>query len=130
VSSKQSVLIVDRSDDSRAVLRMALQRRGLEIFEASRYEAARQWAQGHPVDLVVVDLERQGLDIENSSESFERQQDWGEVPLVLLGSARRKNGKDNQTDAGQFIAKPYRYGPLIRRIEELLETSQQADRAA
>jgi DNA-binding response OmpR family regulator len=130
VSSKQSVLIVDRSDDSRAVLRMALQRRGLEIFEASRYEAARQWAQGHPVDLVVVDLERQGLDIENSAESLERQQDWGEVPLVLLGSARRKNGKDEQTGGRQFIAKPYRYGPLIRRIEELLETSQQADRAA
>jgi hypothetical protein len=37
----------------------------------------------------------------------------------MLGSVRRWHGLAPR----QFVSKPYQYGPLIRKIEELLEES-------
>ena len=39
------------------------------------------------------------------------------TPLVVLATARRQA---DRLPSGEFVAKPYHYGPLIRRIEELL----------
>jgi hypothetical protein len=43
------------------------------------------------------------------------------TPIVVLGTFRRSA---SPFSAGQFVAKPYHYGALIRRIEKLLGARQ------
>ena len=73
-------------------------------------------ARRHHPDLIVLDLEEAGADTDALSAPFAEHSRSDTAPLVLLGSIRR--GKPST--AGEFVAKPYHYGPLVRRIEELL----------
>ena len=47
-------------------------------------------------------------------------------PLVLLGSVRVLDKPAVGYAAGQFVAKPCHYRPLILKIERLLRDSRQA----
>ncbi|MGA7698576.1 MAG: hypothetical protein WCB27_03145, partial [Thermoguttaceae bacterium] len=43
--------------------------------------------------------------------------------FVLLGSLRRQG---NDLPGSEFVAKPYHYGLLIRKIEELLDNTRES----
>ena len=111
-----SVLIVDPLEESREVLRTALERRGMTIIEASGHEQGLELAEQLDPDLIVVDLELEGAP-NAVSEGFEQQSRSRNRPLIMLGEVRRRDAR--RLDA-QIIAKPYHYGPLIRKIEELV----------
>ena len=116
MDSRQSVLIVDSCSETREVLQTALERRGVRILSAQRAQRGLELARQHHPDLIVLDLEVDNSADEELSAPFAEQSRSDSAPLVLLGVARR--GK--QPSGGEFVAKPYHYGPLIRRIEELL----------
>ena len=111
------VLIVDESPETRAVLRTALQRRGTQIFEASRTSQGLKLAKEHQPDLIVVDSEAYDLESDENSDVFRDTVRSWKIPIVVLGNVRRKF-RSLPTD--EFFSKPYHYGPLIRKIEELL----------
>jgi DNA-binding response OmpR family regulator len=116
VDSRRSVLIVDESAESREVLRTVLEHRGMRILEASRAQEGLDLARQHQPDLIVLDLELDSSPPEFPSELA--AQATHRTPLVLLGSARRLAAGPQ---VGEFMAKPYHYAPLIRKIEQLLE---------
>jgi CheY-like chemotaxis protein len=131
------VLIVDRSDESREVLRTALQRRGVQIYEAARADDGLALARSCHPDLIVLDLETAPADDGPEAAEFAAVADGEQKPLVLLGSARRgaagQASSGTQAPAGsaaargrQIIAKPYHYRPLILKIERLLRDSRKA----
>jgi DNA-binding response OmpR family regulator len=113
------VLIVDRSDETREVLTTALERRGLRTLATGRVRRGLQLARLHRPDLVLLDLELEGLGLEQTCARFARQSSKSRASLVLLGSCRRLA----DTSVGEFVLKPYHYGPLIRRIEEILSAA-------
>ena len=117
---KASVLIVDTCIEAREVLRTALQRRGLQTLEASGAEHGLDLARQHQPDLIVLDLETAAVRGDGTAEQFQQSLRSDDTPLVVLGSARR-SGK---LPRGEFVAKPYHYGPLIHKIEQLLESSR------
>jgi len=114
-----SVLIVDTSIEAREVLRTALERRGWQIFEASQPAQGLRLARQHHPDVIVVDVET-SPDPDDVSHDFAAASPERPANLLLLGSAKRRPA---QTTDGEFIAKPYHYGPLIRRIENLLASA-------
>jgi CheY-like chemotaxis protein len=114
---QRSVLIVDSSDETQEVLQTALERRGVRILSARRAARGLELARQHHPDLIVLDLEMEGPGPENLSAPFAEESRMGQTPLVLLGTLRRQS----PLPEGEFVSKPYHYGPLIRRIEELLE---------
>jgi DNA-binding response OmpR family regulator len=130
LDDQRSVLIVDPSEETREVLRTALERRGVRIFSACRAKQGLELARNHHPDLIVLDLEldfdgeqigqANASNPENRCNPFAEQSRADQTPLVMLGTVRR--GMDRLPE-GEFVAKPYHYGPLIRRIEELLATS-------
>jgi CheY-like chemotaxis protein len=121
LNGQHSVLIVDRSEETREVLRTVLERHGVRTLAADRAKTGIELARRHQPDLIVLDLE--------TCETGETPA-WdsaGETPvppyeprMVLLGSLRDYR---RRLAGGEFVAKPYHYGPLIRRIEELLENT-------
>jgi CheY-like chemotaxis protein len=156
---KSSVLIVDRSAESREVLKTALERLGMRIFEAAGLEDGLKLARAHRLDLIVLDLEAAEpsesaaggmasdftgpiraaasdtvsrasdltLVINNSAARPISADDFAAArnpamptPMVLLGIARRRASLP-AGHAGQFVAKPYHYGPLILKIEQMLK---------
>jgi DNA-binding response OmpR family regulator len=110
-------LIVDESAESREVLRTLLELHGATTFEASRAELAVELTDRVHPHLIVMDAESDrsstGLAITNLREAASRT----DTPIVILGSVRRSHELDSTS---QFMAKPYHYGPLIRKIESLL----------
>ena len=120
MENRQSVLIVDSSEETREVLQTALERRGVQIFSASRARQGLKLARQHHPDVIVLDLEVKGGGADRlPARLAEQAPPDGQQRLVLLGSLRR--GK--AVPSGEFVAKPYHYGPLIRKIEELLKRS-------
>ena len=117
----RSVLIVDPSEETREVLRTVLEGRGLRILSASAAEAGLALARQHCPDLIVLDLECEAAAPQRVAGGFAQQSRQHATPLVLLGSARRVSDAQPQ---GEFVAKPYHYAPLIRKIESLLESQQ------
>ena len=114
---RSSVLIVERSGEIREVLRTALARRGWRIYEASRADLGLELARRHQPSLVVLDLDEQPAEAEALSHEFSKFSKAADpTPVIVLGTVRRPRAK-----AGEFIAKPYHYQPLVSRIEQLLQ---------
>jgi DNA-binding response OmpR family regulator len=109
LNGQHSVLIVDRSQETREVLQTVLERRGVHTLATGRAAAGVELIRRHHPDLVVLDLETEDL----ADGEFSDQ-----PRLVLLGSMRRQG---DRLPGGEFVAKPYHYSALIRRIEELLD---------
>ena len=141
-----SVLIVNRSEETREVLQTVLQRRGVRTLAAGRTAAALDLLRRHQPDLIVLDLELD--DVAQCTEELAGHTflsasgpcGAGVAPasgqgvgtpapqyqprLVLLGNLR---GSPDRLPEGEFVSKPYHYGPLIRKIEELLANRGKGD---
>jgi CheY-like chemotaxis protein len=119
LDSRRSVLIVDASDETRDVLQTVLERRGLRTMAASQAKQGLALAQQHHPDLIVLDLEIDPYGPDEVAAPFAEQSRTDHGSLVLLGSVRRRQPHSQ----GEYVAKPYHYGPLIRRIEEILSAN-------
>jgi two-component system cell cycle response regulator DivK len=115
------VLVVDPSEETREVLRTALAGRGTEILEASQAEQGLALARQHHPTVIVLDADLKTSWPRSLAHGYDEQTQTYHTPLVLLGTARRQRG----LPAGDFVAKPYHYAPLIRKIERLLDEAQQ-----
>jgi len=114
---QQSVLIVDRSEETREVLQTALNRRGVRTFTAKHASEGVELDKLHSPDLIVYDLEADDVNMERFGPSLWAQSQDSNTPIILLGNLR---GSRPQIPGCEFVSKPYHYGPLIRRIEEML----------
>jgi len=119
--NQRSVLIIDDLDETREVLRTALECRGLTIFEARRAEQGLELARRHHPDLIVLDMEAEPAAEPRISDGFQAESIAHHTPMIMLGTARRN---ESNRLHGEFVAKPYHYGPLIRKIESLLDRAQ------
>ena len=117
VAEQQSVLIVDGSEETREVLKMALERRGVRTLATALAGRGVELARRHQPDLIVVDLELVDSSPADLSFLLAESSPGAPASLVMLGSVRRD---DPPLPQGQLVHKPYHYGPLIRKIEELL----------
>ena len=127
MAGDQSVLIVDGSEETREVLSTALGRRGVRTYSAPRLGPGLRLARQVQPDLIVLDMELDDSEGEAICDPFARQARQGTTPLVVLGSVRRGSVDRPGVDrpGREFVRKPYHYGPLVRKIEELLERVEQ-----
>jgi CheY-like chemotaxis protein len=122
VVRKRSVLVVDRSEENREVLRTALERRGVTFLEASRTQRGLELARQHHPDLIVLDLECSSATPEEVCRPFAQEIRHDHTPLVVIGNIRRGSTRPSQAE---IVTKPYHFGHLIRKIEELLDAGGQ-----
>ena len=117
MSPTARVLIVDRSRESRDVLSSLLARNGTEVLEARETSRAAQLAAAVQPDLIVVDAEGNNGICEDSAARLVAAAARNDAPIVVLGAFKRSASR---FPTAEFVAKPYQYPALIRRIEELL----------
>ena len=111
------VLIVDEQEETRQVLRTVLERRGMQILEASRADRGLELARHHHPNLIVMDVELQTASAPDVSAGFAAETAEHDTPVILLGAVRQGASRPR---SGEVVSKPYHYGLLIRKIEELL----------
>ena len=117
------------------MLQTALERRGVRTLAAGRTETGLELARRHHPDLIVLDLDDYaGLPVpaEQTLACPGRPQQCRAEPhyqprLVLLGNSPRL--AIELLPEGEFVPKPYHYGPLIRKIEELLASADRSREA-
>ena len=122
----KQVLIVDQSDDSRDVIRTVLERRGVGVHEAPGARQGLEMLRQFQVDVVVLDLESDAADDEQVRAAYEAELTHNHAEMVILGNIRKTSGPI----AKHLVPKPYHYGPLIRKIEQLIERSTDVRRAS
>jgi DNA-binding response OmpR family regulator len=111
------VLIVDRSAESREVLRTILELRGATTIETDRPDQACHLAEEFHPDLIVLDADSDATSARDATNKLRAAAGRTDTPIVILGTLRRQN---SELPAGQILTKPYHYGALIRRIDDLL----------
>jgi CheY-like chemotaxis protein len=116
------VLIVDESQDSRDVFRTVLERKGVRILEAPEAQSGLQILKDLHPDVVVLDLESCAADHIAVQDAFGAEVQSTNASLVVLGNLRADDSLGSHV-----VHKPYHYGPLIRKIEQLVDGSS-ADR--
>jgi hypothetical protein len=65
----------------------------------------------------VYDAESDHSDSLEATRQLVEAASTSDTPVIVLGSVRRYGP---MVAGGQFVAKPYHYGQLIRRIEDML----------
>jgi DNA-binding response OmpR family regulator len=110
-------LIVDESAESREVLRTLLEHHGATTLEARRMDQAIGLAESFHTHLIVVDAESDRSSTGSATSELREAASRNGTPIVILGTFQRARAP---SAAGQFIAKPYHYGQLLRKIESLL----------
>jgi CheY-like chemotaxis protein len=123
VNDQRCVLIVDPSEETREVLQTALERRGLRTLAAGRGPQGLELARRHHPDLIVLDAEMECDGRADLSGPLAAESAASGGRMVLLGSGR---AAPSGVSRGEFVAKPYHYAALIRRIEELLAAAPHA----
>ena len=123
LNGQRSVLIVDRSEETREVLQTVLERRGVRTLAADRAKTAIALAEKHRPDLIVLDMELEDMPVGQAFLPAPLCDSQYQPQLILLGTLR---GWRNRATEGEFVAKPYHYGPLIRKIEELLRNTRES----
>ena len=117
-----SVLIVDPLEETHEVLRTALEPQGVRIYATGEPALGARLMRQHVPDLIVLDAEHLAASPQSVADDFAAQSRARSTPLLLIGGTLRQ-GK--VATAGEMVRKPYHYGPLIRKIEELLAAYQQ-----
>jgi DNA-binding NtrC family response regulator len=120
-----SVLIVDRSTEARGVLRTALERLGARVFETADTADGLTLARKHRPDLILLDLDTARPGSNPAADDFAAFAEDSSATLLLLGPARLRASAPR----GEFVAKPYHYEPLVRKIEQLLRAGECAPHA-
>uniref|UniRef100_A0A7C4LQ59 Response regulator n=1 Tax=Schlesneria paludicola TaxID=360056 RepID=A0A7C4LQ59_9PLAN len=105
MTATRSVLVIDGSADTNAVLQAVLEPRGTQVRRARGHRLSTD---GTPPDLIVIDLDNSVADSPPSP--------WHHTPQIVI-SSQRVDIHESQT---RFLEKPFHYPELIRAVEELL----------
>ncbi len=116
MSNQSTVLIIDSSDETREVLKTALEYRGYSTRAASRAALGLEVARQVSPAIIVLSLEAPDSSDAAVSSGFRDHASTQKASLVVIGSAKRDAKVFPQAE---FVSAPYHFGPLIRRIEEL-----------
>ncbi|MGE0606433.1 MAG: two-component system response regulator [Pirellulales bacterium] len=137
MDTRRCVLIVDRSAESREVLRAVFEPRGLQVYSTDAAAEGLDLARRHAPDVIILDPDLGEVPADEVAQAFFHQTQQQPARLVVLGGARLRIDQPHAAAANsrgqalppaahspstprEYLAKPYHYAPLIRRIEALL----------
>lgn len=116
----EKILVIDHSPQLIQMLQLHLEKHGYEAIAAcSGSEGLREFHKVHP-DLVILDIMLPDVDGWETCRSLREMSP--DVPILILTMLREKANvvRGLALGADEFIAKPFRPGELLARIQALL----------
>lgn len=122
----EKILTIDDSPQLIEMLRLCLEKQGYEVIAAySGSEGLRQFQENHP-DLVILDIMMPDMNGWETCRSLREMSP--SVPILILTVLKEKANivRGLSLGADDFLAKPFRPGELVARIQALLRRSNMA----
>jgi two-component system KDP operon response regulator KdpE len=120
--SKQEILVIDDEVQIRKLLEITLRNHDYKVVEAATANEGLVLAAGHPPDLILLDI---GLPDENGLVVLKKLRQWYNKPIIILSV---QNDEENiikalDSDASDYLTKPFRTGELLARIRAFIRNS-------
>jgi two-component system KDP operon response regulator KdpE len=117
--TKPRILIVEDEADIRRFVRIALEKEGMNIFEAPTAGQARIDAASRKPELVIVDL---GLPDDDGKTFIRELRAWSAAPVIVLSAREQETEKVDALDAGadDYLVKPFGVPELLARVRAQL----------
>ena len=120
--TKQEILVIDDEVQIRKLLEITLRNHGYKVVEAATANEGLVMAAGHPPDLILLDI---GLPDENGLVVLKKLRQWYNKPIIILSV---QNDEENiikalDSDASDYLTKPFRTGELLARIRAFIRNS-------
>ena len=117
-----SVLIVDDTEDHRALLRDLLAHAGYALFEAHDGCAGVAMATAHRPDLIVMDIQLPILDGYEATRRIKANPALAHIPIIAVTADARWSDERLARTAGcnGFVTKPFSPRQLLSTVRELL----------
>lgn len=108
-------LIIDDEIQIRRLLRMALEARGYEVYQAENGQTGLQEAVFRRPDVILLDL---GLPDLDGVEVLKRLREWSATPVLILSVRDQERTKLDAFDAGadDYVTKPFSTAELLARL--------------
>ncbi|MCP4754860.1 MAG: fused response regulator/phosphatase [Proteobacteria bacterium] len=119
-----TVMIVDDDQLSRNLMRLFLKPQGYQTILASNGQEAREFAEQHEPDLILLDVNmRGGEDGFETCRKLKKNPITADIPVVFVSSMDDVKSKVEGLEAGawDFIAKPYRQEEILARVKNYLK---------
>jgi DNA-binding response OmpR family regulator len=115
-----TVLVTDSQDDVRALVRLALARRGIDVVEAATSDAALACAAA--ADLVVLDLVLPGQDGVSLCRALKADPATARLPVMVLTGIAGRDSRARALAAGAdaYLTKPFGVQRLADSVVALL----------
>jgi len=114
-----NVLLVDDEATIRRMMRVMLQKRGFQVYDASNGADALASAQQHPINVLVTDVVMQDMDGWTLARSMTQRQP--ELPVLFVsGYPVDFEAERPRTSRCAFLPKPFDSGELVSAITELV----------
>lgn len=117
------ILVVDDVKLFRDLIQVVLAGTGYEVVSAESGREAIEIARAEPPDLVLLDLYMPGMDGEATCRAIRDEPALADVPVIMVTSGSEPGEVARCVEAGcdDYILKPIRRGPLVRKITGLVD---------
>jgi len=113
-----NVLLVDDEATMRRMLKLMLQKRGFQVFDAANGLDALALSQEHPIDILVTDVVME--EMEGTTLAHWLQERRPDVPVLFVSGFPMDLEAERQHNARcAFLPKPFQAGDLVEAISEL-----------
>ncbi|MDA0383370.1 ATP-binding protein [Vibrio owensii] len=125
---KPWILVVEDTAVNQKVVRIMLEKLGMQVNVAEHGEEALQQCQEHQFDLILMDCQMPVMDGFITTENIRKMGEWGQqVPIIALSANVIKEDQQRCFDVGmnEFVAKPVTKERLQQIFEQYLPDSLQ-----
>lgn len=127
LTGRRTILIVDDDVDQRNIYRMALERRGYRVLEASSGNGAIRTARRRNPDIILMDLALpDGLDGWGATRALKGSSDTSSIPVVALSAHVLVEHRNRAVAAGcdGFLRKPITPGQVVAEVRRRVGSSR------
>jgi two-component system cell cycle response regulator DivK len=116
------ILLVEDTEDNRAILRDLLTHAGFDLIEATDGAAGVAMAQAHKPDLILMDIELPGVDGCEATARIKADPELEHIPVIAVSSYAAPADAAKALSAGcaAYVAKPCSPRAVLAKIREFL----------
>ena len=120
------ILVIDDEAQIRKLLQITLQSNDYVVTEAGTAKEGLIAAANHPPDLILLDL---GLPDEEGHSVLRKLREWYSKPIIIISVQNNEEDivKALDSEANDYLVKPFRTGELLARIRSALRTKTGED---
>jgi CheY-like chemotaxis protein len=116
------VLVVEDVDDTRELMRLALEERGYRVLEAENGEQAVEVALAEHPDVILMDLSLPVMDGLETTERIRQHKEFSTTPIVAVTAHQETDLRADAQASGftAYVTKPIDFNWLNELLNELL----------